>query len=314
MTRATEGLARSVQTRLASHARAIGADPNLVLVRFATERLLYRLSVSPHAERFVLKGALLLLAWLGETLRPTRDADLLGFGVQSDAALDRIFRELCALPVAPDGLTFAPDSIRVSEIRLDDRYGGRRVTLRGELGKARLRIQVDVGIGDAVVPAPEWLEYPSLLGFARPRLRAYRRETVVAEKVHAMVVLGSKNSRLRDFFDVHALARHETFDGPTLAAALRATFQRRATNLPDRLPLALTPQFAASAEKQSQWRGFLRRGGVTPHPGDLGTVVAGLSRFLGPALVAAAAGSDFRALWTPGGPWVARPRNSLRRE
>jgi predicted nucleotidyltransferase component of viral defense system len=218
MSRATEGLARSVQTRLVSHAKAIGADPNLVLARFAVERLLYRLSASPHAERFVLKGALLLLAWLGETLRPTRDADLLGFGDLSDAALDRIFREVCAVPVAPDGLTFPPESIRLSAIRVDDRYGGKRVTLHGELGKARLRVQVDVGIGDVVVPAPGWLEYPSLLGFARPRLRAYHRETVVAEKVHAMVVLGSRNSRLRDLFDVEALAQREAFDGPTLTA------------------------------------------------------------------------------------------------
>jgi predicted nucleotidyltransferase component of viral defense system len=305
MSRATEGLARSVQTRLVSHAKAIGADPNLVLARFAVERLLYRLSASPHAERFVLKGALLLLAWLGETLRPTRDADLLGFGDLSDAALDRIFREVCAVPVAPDGLTFPPESIRLSAIRVDDRYGGKRVTLHGELGKARLRVQVDVGIGDVVVPAPGWLEYPSLLGFARPRLRAYHRETVVAEKVHAMVVLGSRNSRLRDLFDVEALAQREAFDGPTLTAALRATFERRTTPLPDRLPLALTQQFGRSAEKQSQWRGFLRRSGVSPHPGDLGAVVDGLARFLGPPLEAAAAGSEFQHRWPAGGPWNA---------
>ena len=205
-------------------------------------------------------------------------------------------------------MTFASDSIRVSAIRLDDRYGGRRVTLRGELGKARLRVQVDVGIGDAVVPPAEWLEYPSLLGFARPRLRAYRRETVVAEKVHAMVVLGSKNSRLRDFFDVQALGQREAFDGAALTTALRATFERRATPLPDGLPLALTQQFGRSTEKQSQWRGFLRRSGVAPHPGDLGTVVEGLARFLGPVLEAAAAGIDLRAVWKPGGPWLARPR------
>jgi len=317
MTRATEGLARSIQTRLASHAKAIGADPNLVLTRFATERLLYRLSVSPHAERFALKGALLLLAWLGETLRPTRDADLLGFGDLSDAALLRIFREVCSLPVAPDGLAFPPDAIRVSGIRLEDRYGGRRMTLRGELGKARLRVQVDVGIGDVVVPAPEWLEYPALLDFARPRLRAYRRETVVAEKVHAMVMLGSRNSRLRDFFDIRALAEREAFDGPTLTTSLRATFERRATPLPDRLPLALTSEFAASAEKQSQWQGFLRRSGVSPLPGDLGAVVEELARFLGPALAAAVAGSDFPAVWPAGGPWVAGaewPNGPLSRE
>lgn len=305
MTGVNEGLARSVQVRLAAHARAIGVDPNLVLARFAAERFLYRLSVSPHADRFVLKGALLLLAWLGETLRPTRDADLLGFGDVSDAALAQVVREVCAVPVAPDGLAFASDSVRVAPIRLDDRYGGKRVKLHGVLGKAMLRVQVDVGIGDAVVPPPEWLEYPSLLEFARPRLRAYRRESVIAEKVHAMVALGSQNSRLRDFFDVHALARREAFDGRVLTAALRATFERRATMVPRHLPLALTPQFAA--DKQSQWTGFLRRSGLPPGLGDLRPVLEDLARFLGPPLAAVAARSEFSAVWRPGGPWRAGP-------
>jgi predicted nucleotidyltransferase component of viral defense system len=252
MTPATEGHARSLQTRLVAHAKVIGVDPNLVLARFAAERLLYRLSRSQYAERFVLKGALLLLAWLGETLRATRDADLLGFGDLSQDVLLRVFREVYSVPVEPDGIVFLPDSVRISPIRVEDRYGGWRATLRGELGKARLAVQVDVGIGDVVVPPPEWLEYPSLLALPRPRLRAYRRETVVAEKLHAMVTLGSKNSRLRDFFDVLILARREPFDGPTLVAALQATFERRATPIPEGLPLALTPEFAASAEKQSQ--------------------------------------------------------------
>ncbi len=303
MTSRTEGLARSVQVRLAAHARTLGTDPNIVLTRFAIERFLYRLSASPYSERFVLKGALLLLAWLGETLRPTRDADLLGLGDLSDATLVRVFREVCLVPAPPDGLTFSPESVTIAPIRFDDRYGGRRVTLAGELGKARLRVQLDVGIGDAAVPAPEWLEYPSLLGFAAPRLRAYRRETVVAEKTHAMVLLGSKNSRLRDFFDVHALARREAFGGPALTAALRATFGRRATSLPDRPPLALTEEFGRSAEKQSQWRAFLTRSGVSPHPGELDRVVADLALFLWPALEAAAAGTEFRRRWLPGGPW-----------
>jgi len=207
--------------------------------------------------------------------------------------------------VPPDGLVFPLESIQVSAIRVEDPYGGRRVILRGELGRAQLRVQVDVGIGDVVVPAPEWLEYPSLLGMPRPRLRAYRRETVVAEKVHAMVVLGSKNSRLRDFFDVLVLAQRETFDGPTLVSALRATFERRTTPLPDRLPLALTAEFGASAEKQGQWQGFLRRSGASLRPGDLGAIVDALARFVGPALEAAATGSEFATRWPLGGPWDA---------
>ena len=175
------GLVQSVQARLVGHAKMIGVDPNLVLVRFASERLLYQLSRSHHAERFILKGALLLLVWFGETVRPTRDADLLGFGDVSEEALRATFAEICGIEVEPDGMTFDASSIRVDAIRPEDDYGGQRVTLFGHLGPALLRVQVDVGNGDAVSPEPEWLEYPSLLDLPRPRLRAYRPETVIAE-------------------------------------------------------------------------------------------------------------------------------------
>lgn len=178
----TMGLAHSVQVRLVRHAHALGIDPNLVLARYAAERLLYRLSRSPHASRFVLKGALMMLAWLGEAIRPTRDADLLGFGALDAASLSVTFTGLCASAVEPDGLEFDPTSLRVDPIRPLDTYGGQRVTLLAYLGKARLRVQVDVGIGDAVVPEAEWIDYPSLLDLPRPRLRAYRPETTVAEK------------------------------------------------------------------------------------------------------------------------------------
>jgi len=161
VTGAREGIARSVQVRLARHAREIGVDPNLVLARYAVERFLYRLSRSAHAEQFVLKGALLLLVWLGEALRPTRDADLLGFGELSDDALVKIFKEVCTVAVEPDAATFLPDSARVEAIREEDADGGRRVTLRARLGVARLTVQVDIGIGDVVTPPPQWLEYPS---------------------------------------------------------------------------------------------------------------------------------------------------------
>lgn len=254
-----EGLARSVQVRLARHAKEIGVDPNLVLTRYGVERFLYRLSRSRHAEQFVLKGALLLLVWLGETLRPTRDADLLGFGELSDAALVTIFRELCAVEVEPDAVTFDAATVAVSAIREEDAYGGRRVTLRGRLGAARLAIQVDIGVGDAVTPAPQWLEYPSLLDLPRPRLRVYPRETVLAEKLHAMVLLGMRNSRMKDYFDVHALLREEAMDDAELAHALAATFQRRRTALPQDVPAGLSDEFASDAAKRAQWRAFLSK-------------------------------------------------------
>ncbi|MEO8330831.1 MAG: nucleotidyl transferase AbiEii/AbiGii toxin family protein [Gallionella sp.] len=252
-----DGLARSVQVRLARHAKAIGVDPNLVLTRYAVERFLYRLSRSPYVDRFVLKGALLLLVWLGETLRPTRDADLLGFGDLSDDALLQIFADVCGVEVEPDAMRYFGDSVRLEPIRMEDAYGGRRVTLQAEIGAARLRIQVDIGIGDVVTPAPEWLVYPSLLDLPRPRLRAYSRETVIAEKLHAIVFLGSRNSRMKDYFDLRALAREGALDIRLLGEAIAATFERRLTALPVDVPLGLSDEFAQDTAKQAQWKAFL---------------------------------------------------------
>lgn len=259
MTSVRDGLARSVQVRLARHAKAIGVDPNLVLTRYAMERFLYRLSRSPYAERFVLKGALLLLVWLGEALRPTRDADLLGFGDLSEAALTGIFRDVCGEQVDADGMVYLRDTVRVESIRAEDDYGGQRVTLQAQMGAARLSVQVDIGIGDVVTPAPEWLEYPSLLDLPRPRLRAYPRETVIAEKLHAMEYLGLRNSRMKDYFDVYALLREGKTDSARLAGAIAATFARRQTALPGAMPQGLRDEFAGDAAKQNQWRQFLAR-------------------------------------------------------
>jgi hypothetical protein len=305
MTRSSEGLVVSVQTRLVRHAKTLDVDPNLVLTRFAVERFLYRLSRSPHAERFVLKGALLLLAWLGETTRPTRDADLLGFGDLSDGALIELFREICNVEVAPDAMTYQSESVAIAPIRPEDAYGGRRVTVQARLGSARLRVQVDVGIGDVVTPAPEWLEYPSLLDFPAPRLRAYPPETVIAEKLHAMVVLGSKNSRMRDFFDIDALAAAESFEGQRLADAISATFECRRTSIPGSIPLALTAEFAAAPQKQAQWQAFRSKNRLNASSETLLEVVARVAAFLQPVIEIAQARTKWSAIWPAGGPWQA---------
>ena len=297
------GLAHSLHTRLIRHAKSLGADPNFVLTRFATERFLYRLSCSRHAERFVLKGALLLLVRLGETFRPTRDADLLGFGHLSDEALATILSEICAIEVEPDGVTFEIPSIRLSAIRPEDIYGGSRINLIARLGLARIHLQVDVGIGDAIIPEPEWIEYPSLLDLPRPRLRAYRLETIIAEKTQTMVQLGTINSRMRDFFDLYQLAQKESFEGEILVAALRATFDRRRTLIPDGLPIALTRAFTQLPDKRAQWNGFLRKNRLTEVPKDMKTVLNALAEFLGPVFAAAKGKNDLSSVWPPGGPW-----------
>mgnify|MGYP003381858168 CR=1 FL=1 len=299
----TTGLAQSVHVRLIRHANTLQVDSNLVLTRYATERLLYRLSRSAYADRFVLKGGLMLVVWLGESIRPTRDADLLGFGTFSDETMAQVFREVCAIPVEEDGVYFDANSIHVTLIRQEDIHVGQRVALEARLGQARMRVQVDIGVGDAVTPHPEWITYPSLLGFPKPKLRAYRPETSIAEKTHAMVTLGSINSRMRDFFDVHALAARIAFDGRILSDALRNTFVRRHTAFPPETPIALTPAFAALDGKRNQWSGFLRRNRLVAAPVTLDAAVEGVAAFIGPVIEAVAHNKPFTTSWPPGGPW-----------
>jgi hypothetical protein len=281
-----DGLARSVQVRLTRYAKEMGADTNLVLMRFAVERFLYRLSRSEHAERFVLKGALLMFARLGNTLRPTRDADLLGFGELTDVALADIVRNICETTVTPDAIIFLTETIVVEPIRAEDAYGGQRVTLVAMLGAARLRVQVDVGIGDAVIPPPTWLDYPGLLDdLPQPRLRAYATETVVAEKFHAIVTLGLRNSRLKDYFDLYAIARAGGISSQTMGDAIAATFERRRTPLPTQTPVGLSDTFAQDPHKLTQWKAFLGKNRLDAPPLDV--VIAEIRQFIEQPLVLA---------------------------
>ncbi len=301
MSKQEDGLPTSIRARLLNHAKKLGLEYNRVLERYALERYLYRLSKSTYADRFVLKGALLMLVWLGEAIRPTRDADLLGYGDLDKTALKQIFQEICSIAVEPDAIAFQPDTVKVEDIRKNDPYGGRRVTLKSRLGNARIGVQADVGIGDVIIPEPVWLDYPSLLDLPPARLRAYQPETTISEKLHAMVVLGLPNSRMKDFFDIAALAEREHFDGEKLGSAITATFERRSTALPI-IPAAFTPEFAANPAKQQQWNVFLGTSGLTDKV-TLDTRVAIIRGFLGPLLERLTQGQKFNGSWSPGGPW-----------
>jgi len=268
----------SIRQRLLDRARARGEDFQLVLDRFAVERLLYRLSISPYRDQFLLKGAMLFALWFNQPHRPTRDADFLGFGTPEPERLAGIMRELCAI-TGDDGLTFDADSIDVAAIREQAEYDGLRITLRATLGSARCHVQWDVGFGDAVTPGPQQADYPVLLDeMPPPRLRTYPRETVFAEKLEAIATLGIANSRMKDYFDLHALVREGAMDHATLVDAIRATFQRRATALPDGVPFGLTVTFSKDTQKQAQWTAFLRRNQLAA--GELAKVVNDLRTFV----------------------------------
>lgn len=296
-------LAASVRARLLNSARDSKQDFNLVLLRYVLERLLYRLSISQHSDQFLLKGALLFDLWFDLPHRPTRDVDLLGICSTELPDIEEIFRSICRVEV-PDGVEFSPETVKATEIRKEANYAGVRVRLLAVLDRAHCQVQVDIGFGDVVTPGAELAEYPALLaGFATPKLRVYPRYSVVAEKLEAISSLGVTNSRMKDYFDLWILALHADFDGDTLRQAIRATFDRRRTELAAELPLGLTDVFAQDIHKQAQWQAFLGKNRL--EASDLRAVVTSLGSFLAPVMGAAHAHQPFLARWKGGGPWTA---------
>ena len=276
----------SVRGRLLNLSRETDRPFDLLLTRYALERLLYRLGESGHGDRFVLKGAMLMTSWMDDPFRPTRDVDLLGFGDPDQEAMLDLFREVCAIDL-DDGVRFDLDALRVTANREDLAYGGLRLQTYATIGGAKLRIIIDIGFGDAIEPGLEELDLPVLLDQPPPRLRAYARETVIAEKFQAMVMLGTANTRLKDYYDIWILARGGEIDAARLALAVAATFERRSTQIPVGLPDGLSDAYAADPARTRQWATFIED--VAVDPGSIAKVVEELAAFLMP--IAAAASS-----------------------
>lgn len=291
----------SIRDRLLNKARAEKLDFNLLLTRYALERMLYRLSISEQRDQFLLKGALLFDLWFDVPHRPTHDADFLGFGSAEIPHLEEVFRSICRIEVE-DGIVFQPDSVKGAEIRKEANYAGVRLTLMGLLDSARCPIQVDVGFGDAVVPGPEEVRYPIIFpGMPEPKLRVYPRYTVVAEKLEALTSLGMLNSRMKDFFDLWILAKHADFDGSLLTQAVAATFERRRTVFPIGPPIGLSDEFINDGQKEKQWLAFLRKNALDPMP--LATVISDLREFLLPVLASASTHGRLDLLWSASEGW-----------
>jgi len=291
----------SIRDRLLYKARAENLDYNLLLTRYALERLLYRMSVSEQRDQFLLKGALLFDLWFDVPHRPTHDADFLGFGSAEIPHLEQLFQGICRIEVE-DGILFQPESVKAAEIRKEANYAGVRVTLMGMLDSARCPVQVDIGFGDAVVPGPEDALYPIILpGLPAPQLRVYPRYTVVAEKLEALTSLGMLNSRMKDFFDLWVLAKHSDFDGSVLLRAVATTFERRHTAVPEGLPIGLSDEFISDTQKGKQWQAFLRKNALDPMP--LLVVIADLREFLSPVLAAISAHVSLDMDWRAGEGW-----------
>lgn len=290
-------MAQSVRARLLNLARRQQENYNLLLIQYANERFLYRLTQSNHCHRFVLKGAALFKLWLGRTHRPTHDLDLLGYGAIDDNELSMVFRDICEVAVDDDGCVFDSTTIKIADIREGEIYHGKRLSLSSHIGTARVGVFVDIGVGDVTIPEPELKTYPVLLNHPAPRIRMYTRETVVAEKLDAILVLGLRNSRMKDYFDLWTLSSHFDFDGSVLQEAICATLTRRGREHPVDIPIGISDEFAKSAPKKAQWKAFLNRtmpGQVLP---ELEIIVERIRQFLEPIVVSLNTNKPFAMHW-----------------
>ncbi|HGY92611.1 MAG TPA: nucleotidyl transferase AbiEii/AbiGii toxin family protein [Planctomycetes bacterium] len=297
-------LAASVAARLLNRAKQTGDDYQTLLTNYCLERFLYRLGASDLRDRFVLKGAMLLRLWSEQPYRATRDLDLLRRGDRAFDAIREDLRAILATPAPPDAVDFDGEHIRVEALRGEAEYAGTRATVPARCGSARLSLQIDMGLGDSVWPVPTVCTYPTLLDSPAPELLAYPREAVVAEKLEAMVVLGDRNSRIKDFFDLHYLATRFGFDRATLAEAVRRTFERRRTPIPEERPIALTHEYWENPSRSMQVRAFSRRAGIAVPEGFADECARTLDAFLAPLLEDLRGASASAGDWPPGGPWT----------
>lgn len=300
-----KNVAASVRQRLLNRAREEQQEFQLVLTRYALERLVFRLSLSSYAEKFVLKGAMLFYVWnpTAGAYRPTRDVDFLMRGENSVEMLETIFGKIVQTKVSPDGLSFDPESIKVEPIREDNRYGGLRVNLIALLEKARIPLQIDIGFGDKITPGPEQISFPSLLGQEVAMLSAYPKETVIAEKLEAMVSLGEANSRMKDFYDIHFLSLHHAFEGAILCQAIAATFTGRGTAIPAGEIYPLSAEFSRDPARKRLWTGFLQRLGLKDVEPSFEIVTQQIAAFVQAPVQAANQNADFSRRWSPHGTW-----------
>jgi hypothetical protein len=295
-------IAASVHQRLLNKSRESARTFNELFQYYAIERFLYRLSRSSYAEKFILKGALMLMVWEVRAFRSTMDIDMLGRMKNSTDAIIATVREVCLQEVEPDGVIFDPDSIRGQIITEDADNEGVRVHFRGLLDTARITIQLDVGFGDVVIPSPALMAYPTILDLPAPQIRGYSKESTIAEKFEAMVRRGIMNSRMKDFWDIRLLSRQFDFNGKTLAAAIAKTFSTRHTTIPGD-PIAFTETFMKDEMKTTQWKAFLRKNRMVGGPDTFDEAVHAVSLFLKPIVESLANNQPVPATWKAPGPW-----------
>lgn len=282
MTAGQSNIPHSIHDRLLNISRDTREDLIGLLKHFAYEGFLRRLQKSRHADRIILKGAFLLMQWTKEYRRSTKDMDVLAYGKDSEDFIREMLTEICAVPFAQDGLIYDTSAMKIEEIREGEEYQGLRAKFTAYLGKTRISLQIDMGFGDAAIPPPVEIEYQSLLGLPAPRILSYPIETVIAEKVEAMISKGMPNSRMKDFYDVYSLIKSCDIKNETLKDAIAATFYRRKTEIPTDIPVVLTDEFATDKTKKAQWAAFIRKNELSNAPENLAAVLDEIKRLVVP--------------------------------
>ena len=302
MAKNVKNIAASVHQRLLNKAKESSRPFNELLQYFAIERFIYRLSKSPYADKFILKGALMFSAWCGPASRPTMDIDLLGKIDNRLEVITAVIKDTCLMDVEADGISFNAETVEAVRITEDAEYEGVRVRVHGSMGNARVSIQIDIGFGDVIIPNPSTVSYPAILDFPAPELEGYTMESSIAEKFQAMVKLGVLNSRMKDFYDIWILSRSFDFKGEVLAEAVEKTFANRNTSITLNATV-FDPSFGMDRDKNIQWQGFLRKTKLIDTPGSFEEVITVVKLFLEPLVTSIFERRAFKSIWTAPGPW-----------
>ena len=293
-----KNIAASIRQRLLNKAKENSRPFNEILQYYGLERFLYRLSASKYADKFILKGALLFTVWQQSEIRSTVDIDLLGTTSNEPEAITKVFRDICKAKVEDDGLRFDDSSITAEQITVDADYQGVRVQLYGYLGTARIRVQVDIGFSDVITPGPEIYDYPTILDLPEPKLNCYNKETMIAEKLQAMVKLDILNSRMKDIYDIWVLSRRFEFKSTSLKSSIVNTFNRRETEVTENIT-TFTERYYQNDEKLKQWQGFLRKSKVSDVSQDLSEITGDIKNFIEPVLTSIVHAKEFKKTWKP---------------
>ncbi|MBU0671552.1 MAG: nucleotidyl transferase AbiEii/AbiGii toxin family protein [Candidatus Margulisbacteria bacterium] len=303
MKKPAKNIPASVRARLQNIAAKTGRPFFEVLQYYAMERFLYRFSQSEYADQFILKGALMFTVWQVPERRTTLDIDFSARFSNKVAAIEDMIKDVCKVPVDPDGLVFNASSVKAKKIKENADYEGVRVKFHGLLGRSRVTMQIDVAFGDTMYPAPGIVDYPVILDLPRPRLKGYPVESVVSEKFEAAVKLGSLNSRMKDFYDLWLMMRRFDFNGLRLTEALKRTFRHRKSQLPEHKPLFAEEMYDKESDRQTLWKAFLKKGEIEHAPEKLSKVAHEIEKFLVSPLEAISKGQGYDKEWMTPGPW-----------